>query len=87
MFIYYFSKIIKKEDGFIAIGLMFMISISPFIDINIMRYLGIAFILFGIFIINNNNINILKKYTSIYFVLIIIYQYYFFKTLLFYGYI
>lgn len=87
MFIYYFSKIIKNEDGFIAIGLMFMISISPFLDINIMRYLGIAFILFGIFIINNNNINILKKYTSIYFVLIIIYQYYFFKTLLFYGYI
>ena len=87
VFIYYYSKIIKNEDGFVALGLMFMISISPFLDINIMRYLGIAFILFGIFIINNNNINILKKYTSIYFVLIITYQFYFFKTLLFYGYI
>tara|TARA_Y200000002_G_scaffold382778_1_gene401249 strand:- start:1883 stop:2830 length:948 start_codon:yes stop_codon:yes gene_type:complete len=87
MYIYYNSKAVKNEDGFVAIGLMLMISISPFLDINIMRYLGIAFILYGIFIINNNNINILKKYTSIYFVLIIIYQFYFFKTLLFYGYI
>ena len=87
LFIYYNSKVAKDEDGFVAIGLMIMISISSFLDINIMRYLGIAFILYGIFMINTNNINTLKKYTSIYLILTIIYQFYFFRTLFFYGYI
>jgi len=87
LFTYFYSKVIANEDGFVAIGLMFMISISSFLDINLMRYLGVAFILYGIFIINTNNINIIKKYTSFYFILVIIYQIYFFRNLMFYGYI
>ena len=66
---------------------MLFLLMSFFFDINIIRYLPVAFILFGISVINNDNINILKNYTFVYFFLVIIFQFYFFRNLIFYGYI
>ena len=87
VFIHYNKKILQNEDGFVSIGLMLFLLMSFFFDINIIRYLPVAFILFGISVINNHNINILKNYTFVYFFLVIIFQFYFFLNLIFYGYI
>ena len=72
------QKITKDISFFVSLGLLFMCIISSIIDYNLIRYLGVVFILIGLFVVNSNN-NILFNFSFMYFFLFIVYLYYWLK--------
>ena len=78
------SKIlITNVEGFVAIGLMIMILVSSIVDYHLIRFLGIAFVMYGLAIINLNNITFLKNNIIFYFVLFCTYHFYFLRIYVF----
>lgn len=60
------KKTIQNEDGFIAIALMSMLVSSSLLDYSIIRYFGIAFVYYGLFIINSHSDILIKRFIVIY---------------------
>ena len=79
IFFSFYSSALKSVEGFMAIGIMFIILLSFIFNYNLIRYLGVSIIFFSTFIISIKRKSVTQLYSIAYFPFVLTYLYYWIK--------